>query len=130
VEAEDRLREAELLLHIYELYSADSMVEAFVWCSKGFQAENLKDFEELYPLGSDGRKRFFKVGNFLELLGTFLKREYLPRWVIIEFCPDDVKSFWKTAKKIVIQGRKKWNDPKLFSDLELLNNEIEKTQGT
>ena len=36
----------------------------------------------------------------------------------------------KTAKKIIIQGRKKWNDPKLYADLEFLNNEIEKSQKT
>ncbi len=127
---EERFREAELLLHIYELYSADSMVDAFMWCIKELQVENLKDFEERYPLGSDGRKRFYKVGNFLDLLGTFLKREYLPKKMIVEFCSDDVTSFWKTAKKIIIQGRKKWNDPKLYADLEFLNNEIEKSQKT
>lgn len=116
-------------MHIYEIYSADSMVDAFMWCIKEFQAENLKDFEKLYPLGSDGRKRFYKVGNFLDLLGTFLRREYLPKKMIVELCPDDVKSFWKAAKKIIVQGRKKWDDPKLYADLEFLNKEIEKSQS-
>ena len=126
---ESKLREAELLLHIYDLYSSDSMVNAFTWCAKGLQAESLRDFEELYPVGSEGRKYFFKVGNFLNLLGTFLDREYLPKKMIIDFCPDDVKSFWKIAKKIIIQGRKKWKDPILYADLESLNKEIEKSQG-
>ena len=127
---ESKLREAELLLRLFELYSSDSMVDAFVWCVKGFQAESLKDFEELYPVGSDGRKCFFKVGNFLDLLGTFLAREYLPRKMIIDFCPDDVRSFWKIAKKVIIQGRKKWSGPTLYADLESLNKEIEKSQRT
>jgi hypothetical protein len=125
---QNKQREAELLLHIYKLRSADPMVDAFMWCIKGFQAENLKDFEELYPVGSDGRKRFFKVGNFLDLLGTFLQREYLPRLIILDFCPDDVRSFWKIARKIVVQGRKKWNNPNLYADLEFLNSEIEKSR--
>ena len=127
---ENKLREAELLLHIYELYSSSTIMDAFTWCIKGFQAENLKDFEELYPVGSDGRKCFYRVGNFLDLLGTFLKRGYLPKKMIIDFCPDDVKSFWKIARKVIIQGRKKWNDPKLYADLEFLNSEIEKSQRT
>ena len=127
---ESKLREAELLLRLFELYSSDSMVDAFVWCVKGFQAESLKDFEELYPVGSDGRKCFFKVGNFLDLLGIFLAREYLPRKMIIDFCPDDVRSFWKIAKKVIIQGRKKWSGPTLYADLESLNKEIEKSQRT
>jgi len=126
---ESKLREAKLLLHLYELYSSDSIVDAFTWCIKGFQAENLRDFEELYPVGSEGRKYFFRVGNFLDLLGTFLGREYLPKKMIIDFCPDDVKSFWKIAKKVIIQGRKKWKDPTLYADLESLNREIEKSQG-
>jgi hypothetical protein len=126
---ESKLREAEVLLHIYDLYSSDSMVDAFIWCVKGFQAESLRDFEELYPVGSDGRKNFLKVGNFLNLLGTFLEREYLPRKMIIDFCSVDVKSFWKIAKKVIIQGRKKWKDPTLYADLESLNKEIEKSQG-
>ena len=126
---DSRLREAELLLHIYELYSSDSMVDAFVWCVKGFQAKSLKDFENLYPVGSDGRKRFFKVGNFLDLLGTFLRRKYLPRKTIVDFCPDDVKSFWKIGKEVIRGGRKKWDDPTLFADLEYLNKEIEESQS-
>lgn len=126
---ENKFREAELLLHIYELYSADSMVEAFMWCIKGFQAENLKDFEELYPVGSDGRKRFFRAGDFLDLLGTFLRREYLPKLVLLDFCPDEVKSFWKIARKIIVQARRKWSEPNLYSELEFLNSEIEKSRN-
>ena len=73
---EDKLREAEVLLHIYELYSADSMVDALIWCIKAFKAENLKDFEKLYPVGSDGRKRFYRVGNFLSPSGRSGRRSY------------------------------------------------------
>jgi hypothetical protein len=124
----DRYKEAELLLHIYDIYSSDKMVDAFTWFFKEFQIRNLKDFEELYPLGSEGRKRFFKVGNFLDLLGTLVQRKYLPKKLVVDFCPDDVKSYWKTAKKIVLQMRKKWSDPTLYAGIEHLSKEIEKMQ--
>jgi hypothetical protein len=124
----DRYKEAELLLHIYDLYSSDKMVDAFAWFFKEFQIRNLKDFEELYLLGSEGRRYFFKIGNFFDLLGTFVQGRYLPKKLVVDFCPDDVKSFWKTARKIVLQMRKKWNDPTLFTGIEYLNNETEKMQ--
>jgi hypothetical protein len=123
--ANDKLREAELLLRLYELYSSDSMVNAFTWFYKDFRAKNVEDFEKLYPLGTEGRKYFWKIGNFFDLLGTFLKRNYLPKELIMSYCPDDVRSYWKTTKDIVIQMRGKWDDPMLYADLELLSREIE-----
>jgi len=45
-----------------------------------------------------------------------------------EFCPDDIKSFWKKVKLIVIQMRKEYQDPTLFRGLENLDREIRKWQ--
>lgn len=125
----DKFKEAELLLRIYKIYSSDSMVNAFTWFYKDFHAESFEDFQKHYPLGSEGRKHFFRIGNFFDLLGTFVKRNYLPKDLIIGFCPDDVKSFWKPTKTLILQMREKWNDPMLYSDLEFLNEEIEKWQS-
>jgi len=124
--ASQKSKEAELLLRIYEIYSSESMVNAFTWFFKEFRAENVEDFEERYPLGSQGRKYFWRIGNFFDLLGTFVKRNYLPTELVVEFCPDDLRSFWKAARNIVIQMRKKWDDPTLYENLELLNDKIEK----
>lgn len=125
----DKFKEAELLLRIYEIYSSDSMVDAFTWFFKDFHAESLEDFEKRYPLGSEGRKHFYRIGNFLDLLGTFVERNYMPKELIIDFCPDDVKSFCSIARTIILQMRKKWNDPTLYAGLEVLNKEIEKWQN-
>lgn len=124
----DKSKEADLLLKIYEIYSSESMVDAFTWFFKDFHASNLEDFEEFYPLGNKERKTFYRVANFFDLLGTFLEREYMEKKLIIDFCPDDVKSFWKISKKVILQMRKKWNDPTLYAGLEFLNDEIEKWQ--
>ncbi len=35
----DKFKEAELLLKIYEMYSSDSMIDAFTWLFKDFHAE-------------------------------------------------------------------------------------------
>jgi len=125
----DKFKEAELLLRVHEIYSSDSLVDAFTWFYKDFHAENLEDYEKHYPLGSEGRKYFNRISNFFDLLGTFLERNYMPKKLIIDFCPDDVKSFWKIAKTIILQMRKKWNDPTLWAGLEFLNKEIEKWQN-
>jgi len=130
VRVDDKFKEAELLLHIYNIYSSESLIDAFQWFFKNFHAGTLEDFEKRYPLGSKGRKYFWRIGNFFDLLGTFLENEYLPKKLIVDFCPDDVKSFWERAKKIVLQMRKKWDDPTLYSGVELLNNEIDKWQDT
>lgn len=61
-------------------------------------------------------------------MGTFLEREYLPNQLMAEFCPDDVKSFWKKVKLIVIQMRKEYQDPTLYRGLENLDREIRKWQ--
>jgi hypothetical protein len=128
MELTDKSKEADLLLKIYEIYSSESMVDAFTWFFKDFHASKLEDFEESYPLGSQERKTFYRVANFFDLLGTFLEREYMEKQLIIDFCPDDVKSFWKISKKVILQMRKKWNDPTLYTGLEFLNDEIEKWQ--
>jgi len=127
--ATDKFKEAELLLRIYEIYTSDSMIKAFTWFFKDFHARNLNEFEKKYPLGSEGRKFFYAIGNFFDLLGTFVKRKYVPKNLILDFCPDDVKSYWKTARAIILQMRKKWNDPTLYAHLEVLNGEIEKWQN-
>jgi len=72
----DKFKEAELLLKIYEMYSSDSMIDAFTWFFKDFHAENLEDFQKRCPLGSEGRKFFYRIGNFFDLLGTFVERDY------------------------------------------------------
>lgn len=125
----DKFKEAELLLRIYEIYTSDSVIDAFTWFFKDFQAKNLEDFQKQYPLGSEGRKNFYRIANFFDLLGTFVKRNYMPKSLIIDFCPDDVKSFWKTARTIILQMRKKWSDPTLYANLEVLNREIERWQN-
>jgi hypothetical protein len=126
--AADKFKEAELLLRIYEIYSSDSMVDAFTWFFKDFKAENLDDFEKQYPLGGEERKRFYRIGNFFDLLGTFEERNYLPKELVLDFCPDDVKSFWKVTRIIILQMRKKWNDPRLYAGLEHLNERINRWQ--
>ena len=117
-------KEAELLLRIYEIYSSDPMVDAFTWFYKDFHVENFDDYEKRYPLGSEGRKYFNRIGNFFDLLGTFIERNLVSKNLIIEFCPDDVKSFWKEAKALILQMRNKWDDPTLYAGLETLNREI------
>jgi len=120
----DKFKEAELLLRIYEIYSSDPMVDAFTWFYKDFHVEDFEDYEKRYPLGSESRKYFNRIGNFFDLLGTFIERNLVSKDLIIEFCPDDIKSFWKEAKTLIFQMRKKWNDPKLYAGLETLNKEI------
>jgi len=119
-----KFKEAELLLRIYEIYSSDPMVDAFAWFYKNFHAEDFEDYEKRYPLGSESRKHFNRIGNFFDLLGTFIERNLASKDLIIEFCPDDAKSFWKEAKALILQMRSKWNDPTLYSGLETLNREI------
>ena len=120
----DKFREAELLLRIYEIYSSDPMVDAFTWFYKDFQAKDFEDYGKRYPLGSKGRKYFNRIGNFFDLLGTFVERNLIPKNLIIGFCPDDVKSFWKEAETLILQMREKWDDPTLYASLETLNKEI------
>jgi hypothetical protein len=122
----DKYKEADLLLRIFKIYSSDSMVDAFTWFFKDFNAKNLDDFQTQYPLGSEERKRFYKIGNFFDLLGAFVERDYLPEELVLDFCPDDVKSFWKNTKTIIFQMRKKWNDPTLYAGLEHLNEKIDR----
>jgi hypothetical protein len=126
--ARDKYEEAQLLLKIYDIYSSEPMMAAFSWFCKDFQATDLSDFEKLYPSGSVECNSFWKIGNFFELMGTFLERKYLPNQLVVEFCPDDVKSFWRKAKPVVIQMRKKYQDPTLYVGLENLDREIRKWQ--
>lgn len=123
----DKYKEADLLLRIFNMYSSDSMVDAFTWFFKDFSAKNFDEFQTQYPLGSEERKRFYKIGNFFDLLGTFVERDYLPEELVL-FCPDDVKSFWKITKTIIFQMRKR-NDPTLYAGLEHLNDKIDRWQS-
>ena len=59
-----------------------------------------------------------------DLLGTFIERNLVSKNLIIEFCPDDAKSFWIEAKALILQMRNKWDDPTLYAGLETLNREI------
>ena len=123
-----KFEEAQLLLRIHEMYSSDLMSTALAWFFNDFRADGLKDFEARYPPGSEERKSFWRIGNFFELMGTFLEREYLPNQLMIEFCPDDVKSFWKKARPLVVQMRGEYQDPTLYAGLEHLDQEIRKWQ--
>ena len=123
-----KFEEAQLLLRIHEMYSSDLMSTALAWFFNDFRADGLKDFEARYPPGSEERKSFWRIGNFFELMGTFLEREYLPNQLLIEFCPDDVKSFWKKARPLVVQMREEYQDPTLYAGLEHLDQEIRKWQ--
>ncbi|MFX1574855.1 MAG: hypothetical protein ACFFB0_19125 [Promethearchaeota archaeon] len=119
-----KFKEAELLLRIYALYSSDPMVDAFTWFYKDFQVVDLQDYNNRYPLGSEGRKYFNRLANLFDLLGIFIERKYITKKLIIEFCPDDVKSFWEKSKLLISQMRSKWNDPTLWVGLETLNRSI------
>lgn len=89
----DKYEETQSLLKIYDMYSSESMIIALSWFCKDFEAVDLNDFETLYPLEARSATLFWKIRNFFELMGTFLEREYLPNQLVVEFCPDDVKSF-------------------------------------
>lgn len=126
----DKFKEAELLLRIYEIYSSDPMHDAFVWFSKNFNAKSFEDYEKSYPLGSEGRKYFNRIGNFFDVLGMLVEKNLVSKDLIIEFCPDDVKSFWNKTMRLILEMRTRWDDPTLFSGVEALNKEIVKWQKT
>jgi hypothetical protein len=61
-------------------------------------------------------------------MGTFMQRKHLPDELIADFCPDDVKSFWKAIERLVLQMRTEWDDPTIYTGLESLNKETGKYQ--
>jgi hypothetical protein len=122
----DRTTQAEILLKIFQIYSSEQMTEAFEWFHANFRAASFEEFQKRYPLGSKGRRHFFRIGNFFDLLGTFVERNLIPQGLFVDFCPDDVRSFWKSARNVILEGRERWNDPTLYRNLELLDKRIER----
>jgi len=124
--ARSKYEEADLYLRLFELYSSDSLASAIKWFYSGFDAEDVARFNVVCPSGSAERGYFWKIGNFFDLLGTFMKRGYLDKDLLIDFCPDDVRSYWTRVSSLVKEMRVRYDDPGLYSDLELLCSEIEK----
>ncbi|OPY33134.1 MAG: hypothetical protein A4E32_00808 [Methanomassiliicoccales archaeon PtaU1.Bin124] len=121
-----KYEEADLYLRLFSMYSSEELSSAFRWFHSRFNAKDLDDFEKECPPGSVERSNFWKIGNFFDLIGTLLKREYLDKELLIDLCPDDVRSYWTKASPLVKEMRPKYNDPRLYADLELLYEEIQK----
>lgn len=124
-----KYEEADLYLRLFGLYSSDSLAEAIKWFYTGFDAEDLDGFEKACPPGSKERAHFWRMGNFFDLMGTFMRREYMDRTLLVDFCPDDVRSFWAKAAPLVREMRVRYHDPGLYADLELLNDAIDRKLG-
>jgi len=55
------------------MYSSESMMKAFSWFYQDFRPSSLEEFEAFYPSGSVERSYFWKIGNFFDLMGDFLR---------------------------------------------------------
>ncbi|MHA2009271.1 MAG: DUF4760 domain-containing protein [Promethearchaeota archaeon] len=109
--------DASLLLQIFAVGTADEEYQKTQnWFVFEMNETNYDDYIKKYPMGSEGYMNFMKIGNYAELVGTFINREVLSEDLLFELYGD---MMWDKAKPIVYGLRKDLGMPRFLENYEV-----------
>ena len=120
---------AQLLLQIYDLRREEKLRRAREWFLGKFWAENLEEFNNICPLGTDENAFYRQVTTYWDMVAAIVNREMIDQDLFFETTSEPFM-LWQRVKNITQELRKIRKNPILLRNLEILAEKHEKWLAT
>ena len=110
---------AQLLLQIYDLRREEKLRNARAWLLPNFAAENLKQFLELYPPGTEPNAHFRQVVTYWDMVAAIVNRGMLDEDLFFETTGEAMIT-WLRVKDVALEMREARKNPLYLRNLQTL----------
>jgi hypothetical protein len=109
--------DVNLIIKIYELRRESKLREAREWFNAQFQANNLKEFQEKYPMGSEGNVYFRMVTSYWDMVASFITSGVLNEDLFFQ-TGGEFLACWQRVKGVTAEFREMMKNPLVGKNLE------------
>jgi len=120
---------AQLLLQIYDLRREEKLRQARAWLLANFAADNLKEFMEFYPSGSDSNAFYRQVVTYWDMVAAIVNRGMLDEDLFFETTGEALIT-WLRVRNVALEMRESRKNPLYLRNLETLAEKQEKWLST
>jgi hypothetical protein len=120
---------AQLLLQIYDLRREEQLRKARAWILSSFAADSMKEFQDLYPPGTDGNAFYRQVTTYWDMVGAIVNRGMLDEDLYFETTSEAMIT-WLRVREVALEMREARKNPLYLRNLETLAEKQEKWLGT
>jgi hypothetical protein len=112
--------DATIMLQLAQWGAAIGLSEASNWMWSDEFVPDAEGFRAKYPMGSEGMRKLFAIGNYFETIGTLWKHGLLNEDLIFDWLA--VSMVWDRVKNCFLDFRKEAGNPRLYENFEALAN--------
>ena len=120
---------AQLLLQIYDLRREEKLRRAREWVFGNFWADNLEEFNNICPAGTDENAFYRQVTTYWDMVAAIVNREMIDQDLFFETTTEPLM-IWMRVKDVVLEQRKLRKNPLFLRNLEILAEKHEKWLAT
>jgi len=110
---------ADLLLKIYEMRREEKLRRARVWLLGSFRAENMDQFNQACPTGSDENAYYRQVITYWDMVAAIVNRGMLDQDLFFESTLEAML-VWQRVKAVVQEFREMRKNPLYVRNLEIM----------
>jgi hypothetical protein len=120
---------AELLLKIYDMRREEKLRKARAWLIGNFWADNMKEFYDVCPLGSETNAHYRQAVSYWDMVAAIVNRGMLDEDLYFETTTEGLL-VWLRVKKVALEMREMRKNPLYLRNLEVLSERHEKWLDT
>jgi hypothetical protein len=118
--------DAELILRLYELRREEKLRKARDWFAREFSAQNMEEFAQQCPPGSEMNAYYRMVVTYWEMAGSIVNHGLIKLDLFFETAGGELFAVYEKLKPILPEIRKNFKNPHIYENLESLGRDYEK----
>jgi hypothetical protein len=124
---QSRTRQAQLFMQIYDKFNDYERTEITTE-ALSYEWEDAEDFWSKYSFETnpESYRKWNYVAGFLEGVGVLVKRKLIDPEVVDDLMSVLTLRFWEKYGPVIVDGRKRLNQPQLWEWAEYLYKEIQR----
>jgi hypothetical protein len=119
-----QFQDAQLILHFYELRREARLRDARTFVASRFRANDMKEFNELCPPGSDENAYVRQVLTYWDMVSAIVRRHLVDKDLFFE-TNGELTVVWEKTRHLVPAMREGYSNPHFLASLEQIANERE-----
>jgi hypothetical protein len=121
-------RQAQLYMPIYNRWNSKEIVHAYGQVRYMYQWTDVSDFESKYnpDVNPEYYAHYALLSTFFEGLGVLVAKGLIDISLIEDLLSQRVIWYWEHMKPIMLEARRRLNDPTQYDHVEYLYNEMKR----
>lgn len=122
------IRDAELILHLYELRREATLRQAREWFMRECNPRSAEELERLIPPGSDANRFFRMVTTYWEMAASFLIRGAVDQDLFLDNCGECLM-VWRKLGPIAGEVRAQRRNQRYLANVEEVARRFEERRA-